>query len=421
MNRPFTRRFVFKAAIFAFWVFLACYSGPGIADAANTDTDTENLAALASEPEPDAPVLTDDEINGFLFRVSEDVKKKIIMLGGEIIEHLPIPILFGVSAGDFADTWGEARPGGRIHTGTDLVASLGDLVVSPADAVVTKIGYDRRGGNFVVTANPGGEQFYFAHLNRAAENLSVGAVLKAGDLIGYIGNTGNARGKSPHLHLGIYYKGLARNPFPRLIREFSAEERMAALEKILTAGKIALGANNGGTRFLQRFLINNGAGPYAISLAKTGATGYFGKLTKNALAEYQKTAGISPAAGYFGPLTKTDILAALNPADAIIELAAETSTEIITEAEIPYSLVAQIDKNLKMGSDGKEVVWLQDFLIDADSGPLTRALAKTGATGYFGATTKDALAEYQLTVGIKPASGYFGPVTKASIRTLGGD
>jgi peptidoglycan hydrolase-like protein with peptidoglycan-binding domain len=48
------------------------------------------------------------------------------------------------------------------------------------------------------------------------------------------------------------------------------------------------------------------------------------------------------------------------------------------------------------------------------------ALAKNGATGYFGALTKNALAEYQAATGIKPASGYFGTLTRASIRALNG-
>ncbi|MDZ4284766.1 MAG: peptidoglycan DD-metalloendopeptidase family protein, partial [Patescibacteria group bacterium] len=255
--------------------------------------------------------ITDDEIDGFLFRVNEDVRNKVMVLGGEPVEQLPVPILFGIPIGGFTDTWGETQTGGRVHAGIDIMADRGALVVSPTDAVVTKIGYDNRGGNFVVTANPGGEQFYFAHLDRAAENLSVGDVLTRGDLIGYVGNTGNARSTAPHLHLGIYYKGIARNPFQRLIREFSIEERLASVEHILTENKIILGEHNGGVRFLQRFLIQNGTGPRATALAKIGATGYFGPFTKNALVEYQKTASIVPASGYFGLVTRTHIVTKL--------------------------------------------------------------------------------------------------------------
>jgi len=295
--------FVFRVVIFAFFVFLIIFAVPQA-----TNAESSKLFSLDS---PTSTTIADNAIDGSLFRLSEDVRNKVKMLGDKPIEQLPIPILFGVSIGDFIDTWGETRTGGRVHAGTDIIAPRGELVVSPTDAVVIEIGHDNKGGNFVVTANPGGEQFYFAHLDRVAENLSVGNVLKPGNLIGYVGNTGNARGKSPHLHLGIYYKGIARNPFPRLIRVFSIEERIAALEQILTTNKIVPGSNNGGVRFLQRFLIDNNAGPYAKSLARTGATGYYGPLTKSALAEYQKSVHISPASGHFGRITKTNILIAL--------------------------------------------------------------------------------------------------------------
>jgi len=414
----FKTHFVFRVLTFAIWLSLVAFVNPAITSAENHETlSSETVTSTASS----TTEIADDAIDGFLFRVDEGVRDKVkTLLADEPIENLLIPILFGVSIGDFSDSWGEARPGGRTHNGTDIISPKGELVVSPTDAVVTKVGYDNRGGNFVITANPGGEQFYFTHLDRVAEGLSIGDVLRPGDLIGYVGNTGNARGKSPHLHFGIYYKRIAKNPFPRLISEFSTEQRLSAVEKVLAAGKIALGSSNGGVRFLQRFLISKNSGPSAEALARAGATGYFGSLTKNALAEFQQAVDISPAAGYFGQITKANILAALNlsvPAGRV----AGMQTEIIPESEIPYSVVLEIDNDLEVGSEGKEVVWLQDFLIGADAGLRARALASVGATGYFGSFTKTALAEYQLSVGIKPAKGYFGPITRAWIKTLGGN
>lgn len=294
------RHFVFKIAV----LMLAAVFWPGSLLAVDLASSTFDVATST---------ITDDEIDGFLFRVSDETKIKIMELDGEPAELLPVPILFGVRIGDFSDTWGESRVGGRAHNGIDIIAPRGELIVSPSKAVVTKVGRDNKGGNYVITANPGGEQFYYAHLDAAAEDLATGDVLGPGDLIGYVGNTGNARGRSPHLHFGVYYKGLARNPFPRFIREFSAEEKLTALEKILTRGKIAFGQTSAGVRFLQRFLIQRGMGIDAKRLASAGATGYFGSLTRQALAEYQQSAGISPAVGYFGPITKSNILAIFAP------------------------------------------------------------------------------------------------------------
>lgn len=373
----------------------------------NEQTVTETATSTISE----------DEIDGFLFRINEETKSKIMELDGEPAEILPVPILFRVSIGDFSDTWGESRSGGRAHNGTDIIAPKGELVVSPSKSVVTKIGRDNKGGNYVITANPGGEQFYFAHLDAPYENLKIGATLEPGDLIGYVGNTGNARGKSPHLHFGIYYKGLARNPFPRLVREFSAEKKLAVLEKILIKSKTAFGLTGAGVRFLQRFLIDSGAGIYAKRLLNTGATGYFGSLTKQALAEYQRAISISPAAGYFGPVTKTNILAAIFTSDESLKQIAGVKTEIVPESEQAYSAIG-VNKNLEIGASGQEIIWLQNFLIKTDTGAYAQKLAQTGATGYFGLTTKKALAEYQEAAGINPASGYFGSITRAHLQNL---
>ncbi|TSC70022.1 MAG: peptidase M23B [Parcubacteria group bacterium Gr01-1014_70] len=372
-----------------------------------TDVVAQNNTATSAVAQSPA-LVPNNEIESFLFRVNSDVKNKIAALGSELIQDLPIPILFGGSVGDFQDTWREARAGGRVHEGTDIIVPHGELVVSPTEAVVTEIGYDIRGGNFVVTANPGGEQFYFAHLDRAAENLSEGDVLQPGDLIGYAGNTGNARGKPSHLHLGIYYNEIPRNPFPRLTREFSLEEKRAALERIIAAHAIAPGEKNTGVRFLQRYLIHLDTGSHAKELAKIGVTGYFGILTNNALAEYQETS-TTPT------LINAHIMANENLYD-VPAPAVET-----TETPMPYSSALRIQNDLGIGSNGEEVAWLQSFLIHADAGIHARALAHAGVTGYFGHLTKNALAEYQLAIGIQPSSGYFGPLTRASLHTLGGN
>jgi peptidoglycan hydrolase-like protein with peptidoglycan-binding domain len=71
------------------------------------------------------------------------------------------------------------------------------------------------------------------------------------------------------------------------------------------------GAKGASVIWLQTFLISMRSGPAATALSEAGATGYFGSVTKAALAEYQKKNGISPAAGYFGPTTRARITAAL--------------------------------------------------------------------------------------------------------------
>lgn len=405
MGMPlFKRHFVFSMAIILFVIVFT----PKTSLAESHESPAELTASTT---------ISEDEIDGFLFRVSEETKSKIMDLAGEPAEILPVPVLFGVSVGGFSDTWGESRTGGRAHNGTDIIAPKGGLVISPTKAVVTKIGRDNKGGNYVITANPGGEQFYFAHLDAPSEFLKIGDELEPGDLIGYVGNTGNARGKSPHLHFGIYYKGLAKNPFPRLVREFSDEEKLSALEKVLAKSKVVSGQTGAGVRFLQRFLIQYGTGIYAKRLANAGATGYFGSLTKQALAEYQSENDINPASGYFGPITKANILAFIFPENKTYAQVAGVKTEAVPEPS-PMPSGAPVNKDLETGSSGKEVIWLQNFLIKTDAGPQAEALSEAGATGYFGIVTKKALAEYQEAEGISPASGYFGPLTRSYLANL---
>jgi peptidoglycan LD-endopeptidase LytH len=127
---------------------------------------------------------------------------------------LMVPVQ-GVAPRSIADSWHAVRGGGRKHEGIDIFARRGTPVVSPVAGIVTHVGQDRLGGNIVRVLGPGRQVHYFAHLDRFAA-LSRWDVVEAGDVIGYVGNTGNARGGSPHLHYGIYGATGAINPFPFL-------------------------------------------------------------------------------------------------------------------------------------------------------------------------------------------------------------
>jgi hypothetical protein len=78
-----------------------------------------------------------------------------------------------------------------------------------------------------------------------------------------------------------------------------------------------------------------------------------------------------------------------------------------------------VANDLTINSNGSGVNSLQAFLISKSTGPAAQALAAVGATGHFGALTQAALAEYQKSVGITPASGYFGPKTRAYLKSIG--
>lgn len=133
-------------------------------------------------------------------------------------EALRVPVR-GVAPRALVDTWGAPRSGGRAHRGIDIFARRGTEIVSPVDGLVLDRGRNRLGGNIVRVLGPGPRVHYFAHLERFAE-VGAGSVVRAGDVIGYVGDSGNARGTPPHLHYGVYALfGGAENPFPLLARK----------------------------------------------------------------------------------------------------------------------------------------------------------------------------------------------------------
>ena len=110
--------------------------------------------------------------------------------------------------------WGADRDAGaRRHEGIDIVAKFRSPVVAAADGAVTRVNENELGGK-VVFMRPEGKNYslYYAHLD--SQIVRPGQQVKAGDVLGLLGNTGNARTTTPHLHFGIYTSNGAVDPFP---------------------------------------------------------------------------------------------------------------------------------------------------------------------------------------------------------------
>ena len=116
----------------------------------------------------------------------------------------------------FADTYGAPRAGARVHEGVDIIAKAGQWIYAVSDGTLTKQYVDAPGslsGNGWRLTAAGGTYFFYAHLSSFAPGLSVGSGVKAGQIIGQVGMTGNA--PIPHLHFEVHPGGGASvNPTP---------------------------------------------------------------------------------------------------------------------------------------------------------------------------------------------------------------
>ncbi len=366
---------------------------------------------------------------------------------------IAVPILFGVTLADINPDFEDPRGGGtRSHEGQDLMAPEGTPIVSPVKGTVVKYGTAASPGKYVYVKGADGHTYAFMHLDEIAK-LRRNQKVNVGDLLGTVGETGNAKGTTPHLHFEIR-KGKPIDPYTRLKKEFTFEEKIKFLNASLSdlknddalvdliveryRGLLVLAESEGLTlnrkftsalketksgmsiastsvglregsegehvRSLQNALIALNMGPTAYRLAQAGATGYFGPLTESALIEFQTAYKLAPD-GIFGPQTKSALVKAERGEVKGI------STNVF--AQIPHA----VPEDLSVGAEGANVGLVQAFLIARGVGPHADALRNEGATGYFGTMTEAALREYQNTHGM-PANGTYDALVRAHLSQL---
>jgi murein DD-endopeptidase MepM/ murein hydrolase activator NlpD len=115
----------------------------------------------------------------------------------------PIP-----AGSEFIDSWGAGRSGGRRHKGVDMIGDRGPPIVAAQTGAIN-FKRNRLGGNAAWLTTSLGNKFYYAHLNSfEGDSRDV----REGDVIGYVGSSGNAKG--PHLHFEVHFEGQVGNPYP---------------------------------------------------------------------------------------------------------------------------------------------------------------------------------------------------------------
>lgn len=152
--------------------------------------------------------------------------------GAEWLARRPLLVpVVGVDPGALSDQY-ELRRGKRVHEAIDIMAPTGTPVVAVDDGRIAKLFTSRAGGFTVYHFDPAQRiAYYYAHLDRYAAGLREGMEVRRGDLVGYVGSSGNADAKAPHLHFGVFrlgsppkwWEGEPVNPYPALSRAAPAE------------------------------------------------------------------------------------------------------------------------------------------------------------------------------------------------------
>lgn len=146
-------------------------------------------AAVSPPPTPDVnalPVIESDPL--------ADLRRR----------NLEMPVL-GASRDALRTSFDEARSGSRTHEAIDILAALGTPVVAVEDGIIAKLFLSDAGGITVYLFDPTGRYaYYYAHLDRYAGGLADGMPIKRGQVLGYVGVTGNAPKSTPHLHFAIF-------------------------------------------------------------------------------------------------------------------------------------------------------------------------------------------------------------------------
>ena len=138
---------------------------------------------------------------------------------------LAVPVA-GVEQKELFDTFTQSRAGGRSHDAIDIMAPAGTPVFAAAPGTVEKLFFSDGGGGITayIRSDDGRWMYYYAHLQRYVPGLREGQRVPRGQVIGYVGSTGNANPAGPHLHFAInrmrpgqrWWDGEAINPYPLL-------------------------------------------------------------------------------------------------------------------------------------------------------------------------------------------------------------
>lgn len=197
---------------------------------------SDEIGPIAAPPvaeQPDAPfAISSPNSTAGLLKILSEVTASGMPMKKALLEVVaPFPV---AGPAWWIDDWHAPRSGGRLHQGLDIFAPRGTPLVAAADGIVTQKYIGALPGKSIEITGEKGVQFFYAHLEDWHEGLELGQEVKRGQVIGYVGNTGNAISTPPHLHFEYQPLGIPEPPKPRVDRWIAEAEgrALALLEKL---------------------------------------------------------------------------------------------------------------------------------------------------------------------------------------------
>lgn len=178
-------------------------------------------ASAASAPAGSAAPTELSKFQGVALRAGGDLEGQRLLA-----QHALLVPVAGVAPGALSDNYQQGR-GKRQHEAIDILAPAGTPVLATDDGRIAKLFHSKPGGLTIYQFDPASQlAFYYAHLQRYAQGLQEGLDVKRGDVIGYVGSSGNADPGTPHLHFAVFklgdppkwWQGAPVNPYPALAR-----------------------------------------------------------------------------------------------------------------------------------------------------------------------------------------------------------
>jgi murein DD-endopeptidase MepM/ murein hydrolase activator NlpD len=122
----------------------------------------------------------------------------------------------GVRWEELRDSFGDPRSGGRSHRGIDIFAPRWTEVVAVTEGTLADVAVGGRAGRSLWLVGSDGRSYFYGHLQAWAPGISDGVTVQPGEVVGYVGNSGNAAGLPTHLHFEVHDGDRAINPYPVL-------------------------------------------------------------------------------------------------------------------------------------------------------------------------------------------------------------